>query len=767
MTLHAAALATALWGVNYYAPFSLDYTSLVEDRADIHAVMREDVAHFRRLGVDLLRVHCFNRQISDEEGHFIDNEHVALMDELMALCASNGIRTVLTPIAWWWCGSRPEDRTGFSARHEMRELTRDRNLWKVQARYLGEFAAHTNRFTGHRYADDPCVHAFELINEPLYDKWYPVGKITEYVNTLAAGLRSSGTKKPVFFNSWHDSNAAVEVADVDGATANIFPTGLLGREELEGPQLSKVTKTTMCPEKFTRPIRKMVYEFEAADTPGSYMYPAMARLFRHEGMEAAALFQYDPMRLADRNADWQTHYFNLVYTPAKAISFIIAGEAFRALPEGCTFETNAVRMSFGPFLVDAIRDLSQMITETAYMYSNDPVSPPIDVVRLKHVYGCGRSSVAASSGNGAYFLDRLAPGKWRLQLYPSVFRQENPYRGGTSKKCVVLDDRIDFTVALPDLGPRTTLTLNPGEYVLMRGSGDVVAERCEQSVDPAMRYVAPPPDEVRPYAYLKAVETQYRQGRAFDVRTEFVGTNQLDLVFAAEHGGARKTLAATQPFTTVPGDFLSEGVWRLSLLDRPDADEAAALDGRLEIVTAARQWNLFDVRRAIWRKAWLPTGGWACGVKGADGEPAFRLSARNLVDAEVMSVGVKSGLGRFREQFPEAGIPTAFIVRCRRGEPETRRAEIVFILRNGQPWGCNIELPERWSDVRVPVERLRYFAHWKPSCPYLEGDRPDLRDTREIRLCFGRWLFPKEAHGCRHAVELSAVHVEEKTRNSL
>lgn len=143
-----------------------------------------------------------------------------------ALCASNGIKTVLTPIAWWWCGDRPEDKTGFSAQHEMRELTRDRNLWEVQARYLGEFAAHTNRFTGFRYADDPCVQAFELINEPLYDEGCPDEKVTDYVNTLSAGLRTSGTKKPVFFNSWYGRNAPVVKAAVDGVTGNSYPTGL-------------------------------------------------------------------------------------------------------------------------------------------------------------------------------------------------------------------------------------------------------------------------------------------------------------------------------------------------------------------------------------------------------------------------------------------------------------------------------------------------------------------------------------------------------------
>ena len=209
----------ALWGVNYYAPFSLDYNCLAEQGADIRAEMRKDVAHFRRLNVNLLRVHCFDRQISDAEGHFIDNEHVALLDELISLCASNGIQTVLTPIAWWWCGSRPEDQTGFSARHDMRTLTRDRALWTVQTRYLGEFAAHTNRFTGFRYADDPCVHAFELINEPLYDKDYPDAKLTEYVNALAAGLRASGTTKPVFYSAtWNRSHACIPFLETDGVT---------------------------------------------------------------------------------------------------------------------------------------------------------------------------------------------------------------------------------------------------------------------------------------------------------------------------------------------------------------------------------------------------------------------------------------------------------------------------------------------------------------------------------------------------------------------
>ena len=70
---------------------------------------------------------------------------------------------------------------------------------------------------------------------------------------------------------------------------------------------------------------KIIYEFDAADIPGSYMYPAMARSFRAGGAQIATQFQYDPLPLARYNQGWQTHFLNLVCAPQKAVSFVIAG----------------------------------------------------------------------------------------------------------------------------------------------------------------------------------------------------------------------------------------------------------------------------------------------------------------------------------------------------------------------------------------------------------------------------------------------------------
>ena len=147
-----------LWGVNYYAPFALDYCELARRGFDHMAAIRDDVAHFRRLGLDLLRIHCFDRQISRRDGTLADTVHLELLDYLVSVAASNGMRTVLTPIAWYgWSPMDDVAREGFSNIATMQDFTSRRDLWPLQARFLAEFAAHTNRYTGLPYGGDPAV----------------------------------------------------------------------------------------------------------------------------------------------------------------------------------------------------------------------------------------------------------------------------------------------------------------------------------------------------------------------------------------------------------------------------------------------------------------------------------------------------------------------------------------------------------------------------------------------------------------------------------
>ena len=502
----------AVFGVNYYTPFALDYRVIGERGHDRRETIRRDVAHFRRLGFTAIRLHCFDREISTREGALVDNDHLDLLDFLIAECASNGIYTVLTPIAAWGGGPWTSATEGFAYPVTMPRLTSDPALRAVQARYEEEFASHRNRYTGRRYADDPAVLAFELINEPAYTNGTTDAEIAAFANALLDGIRRSGTTKPVFYSAtWNKHDGCVPALRTDGVTGVYYATGLRAGSALRGPQLQRVSSSSLKPDPRLAGKAKIVYEFDAADMSGAYMYPAMAAVFRSEGVQSATQFQYDPTPIADSNDSYMTHYLNLVYTPEKAISMAIAAEVFRRVPRSTPYRPDRLEVSFPPFRVNAARNLSEMVTETALYYTATPMTAIPDPAKLRHVWGCGASPVAASTGTGAYFLDRVGDGLWRLQVYPSVLPVADPYTGLPGKKTIVRAEPPELHLRLPDLGGtysafavtdgacagRATagrLTLAPGDYVLSREAAPAAERLASARAADIPAYSAPPPD---------------------------------------------------------------------------------------------------------------------------------------------------------------------------------------------------------------------------------------------------------------------------------
>jgi endo-1,4-beta-mannosidase len=196
----------ALFGVNYYPPFHWNYADLKAIGADHEQTIRADLAHFKRLRLDLLRLHVFDREISNRQGNLLDNDHLRLLDYLIEQAKGQGIYLVLTPIAWWGVPGRSD---GFSDAYPMPRMTTDPAAWAAQGRYLKQFLRHTNRYTGLSYAEDPAIAAIELINEPQYPPDITDATITEYINTLGQSVRASGSHKPVFYNGWGGHLAAV------------------------------------------------------------------------------------------------------------------------------------------------------------------------------------------------------------------------------------------------------------------------------------------------------------------------------------------------------------------------------------------------------------------------------------------------------------------------------------------------------------------------------------------------------------------------------
>ena len=94
------------------------------------------------------------------------------------------------------------------------------------------------------------------------------------------------------------------------------------------------------------------------------------------------------------------------------------------------------------------------MTATAFLHSNDTRSLPPAPERLERVAGVGRSPVVDYDGTGAYFLDRLAPGQWRLEVYPDAVWVNDPFGRDSLTREVsrVIWRERSMCVHLPDLG---------------------------------------------------------------------------------------------------------------------------------------------------------------------------------------------------------------------------------------------------------------------------------------------------------------------------
>jgi hypothetical protein len=485
----------AFFGVNYTVPFAYSYRAHKALHADLEKAIQQDVYHLARLGVDAFRVHVWDTEISDSLGKLLENDHLRLYDFLLAELEKRNIRIIITPIAFWGNGypERDERTPGFSRVFGKGRATSNDTAIRAQENYLHQLFRHVNPYTHHTYRDDPDVIAVELNNEPSHSG--PKSGVTDYINRLAAAIRSVGWTKPLYYNISQSPYYAdaVAKANIDGVSFQWYPTGLTAGFTQKGNYLPNVDRYAIPYDTIPRFRNKsrMVYEFETADVSQSDLYPAMARSFRTAGFQWVTQFAYDPMALAYANTEYNTHYLSLPYTPSKAISLLIASEVFHTLPRSESYGAYPADSVFGAFHVSYREDLSEMNTAAKFYYTNNTYTKPLNSQTLTNIAGVGSSPVVFYQGSGAYFLDKVQDGLWRLEVMPDVIYVRDPFGKSSPEKEVtrVQWDNNPMRINLPDLGEGFTIKglndgndysgasgadgfrIRPGTFLLVRGSG--------------------------------------------------------------------------------------------------------------------------------------------------------------------------------------------------------------------------------------------------------------------------------------------------------
>ena len=512
------------FGVNYTVPFAYAYRAGKKMGVDLKAAIDQDVYQFSRLGLDLFRVHVWDCEISDTLGNLLQNEHLDLFDYLLFKLQQKGINAIITPIAYWGNGwpEKDEPTPGFSTKYGKGECLTNEAAIKAQENYLNQFVRHVNPYNNGAYKDDPMILAFEVSNEPHHHG--TPEEVEKFVRRMKKVIRSTGCTKPVFYNVSHSVHLAEAyfAAGIDGGTFQWYPTGLGFQKELGGNMLPNVDKYTI---PFDDVLKKnnaarIVYEFDAADMASTYMYPAMARSFRSAGIQLATHFSYDPTFLAPYNTEYNTHYMNLMFAPQKALSLMLCAEVFRTIPLHSNHGVYPANSTFGPFRVSYEQNLAEMVTPDKFIYTNNTSTKISSPEKLQLIAGYGKSQLIESEGTGAYFLDKLGEGIWRLELMPNATIIDNLFGR----------NNLDKTVAVVNY-ERSKMKFNLPEF-----EDGYAVESVDWRDSIIYREVFDQPVELKPGIYLvmsKAYEekdtVQLRSKRKFDwdeIRPLPVGTTK-------------------------------------------------------------------------------------------------------------------------------------------------------------------------------------------------------------------------------------------------
>lgn len=811
------------FGVNYSVPFAHAYRSGQKLNVDLKGAIDKDVYHFSRLGFDLYRIHVWDTEISDEEGNLLENEHLELFDYLLKKLKERDINFVITPIAYWGNGwpEPDEDTPGFSNKYGKAGSLTEPGAIKAQENYLAQFLNHVNPHTGVAYKNEPNLIAFEISNEP-HHKGEPA-EVQEFIEKMVSAMKSTGSDKPIFYNVSHSIHLAESYFDagIDGGTFQWYPTGLGFQKELEGNLLPNVNDYHI---PFNEVIEennaaKLVYEFDAADVMKSYIYPAMARSFREAGIQIGTHFAYDPTYLVFGNTEYNTHYMNLAYTPQKALALMIAGEVFHQVPVNSDFGVYPKNLEFQDFKIDYEKDLAVLNSEEKFIYTNSNEIHPKSLKNLKQVAGFGNSEVIKYEGKGAYFLDKLEDGVWRLEVMPDAILIDNPFGSNSLEKTVTVIkwNEWEMSLDLPGLNENLSLAalnkdneftpkvkgksfkIRPGTYLLKKEGAEF-----DKNSDLNLRFeleefTAPEITVAQTYVLHEPIN-ELTENSSAEITAEVISDKEIEKVEAWLQNGNTyeaielKNNKAYNYSADIPESVLKNGFLEYRIIVTTNKGKET-FPG--QVSGSPEDWDFYSEKVFTTQivKETKPlyifnaaededyvVGEWKPGNKlvptdNAD-EAEYRVKVEKLFEKDVENPeAVPIYDYSFRYNFnreiagrkAELKSKDSLVIKARALTQSTGKLQIALVMKNGAAFGTTLELDQETKTYKIdlstlkPVKTVSLPRPYPSFLPYYfehsyEGDF-ELKNAEALQFSIGPGIQNNELEN-PHGVGIISVSLE-------
>lgn len=760
-----------LFGVNYTLPFAHGYRAINYIGKSHKDAIDKDVYHIARLGVDAFRIHIWDAEITDNLGNLINTEQLDLLDYSLSKMKERGIKTIVTPFKVGGNGYPEKDfpTKGFSGKLQKWQTYSGTKILEKQECYFTQFLNHVNPYTGIAYKNDPDIIAIEINNEPKHDD----GKIaTAYINKMVQVIRDTGFKNPIFYNVSERPEFIDNYleANIQGCTFQWYPTGLVHNSLLLGNFLPNVDKYQIPFEnkKIFQNKARAIYEFDPADTNSSVLFPAMARSFREAKFQFVAQFAYDPLDLAYANTEYQTHYLNLTYTPSKSLSLMIASQVFHDMQNGQSYGRYPENLSFSNTILDPDKDLALYNSKHKFIYTNSTDIQPKQLNTLRTIAGVGSSSIIHYTGTGAYFLDKIENGVWRLEVLPDVLWVKDPFEKASLNKTVavvkwneqkmgikLLNLGDDFKVKplnennkFGTIAKNGTFQIRPGTYLVSRKDKDITIDNNKTLGNILFKeYVAPKENLDRIYVVhqpLKAIE----KDEDLFIEARIVAPSKIESVKVILPSGYQKVdkypMEKSGVFsyvTTIPKskldkqsfdyyivvktakgkisfpsnisgtpedwDFVSNEVYSTSIVKKDSIVVLFDAINSLDNIIWPRQWNAVKYKTII-------------NSSKFQSDKSLKISIDDL-NAQIPDMTFKICVTeKISDWLKTVNNTKKLVVRVNSGDLKKQKIQIALQLDNGDVFGKIIELIPKSNEYEIPFSELQRVSQVLLPRPYPE-----------------------------------------------
>ena len=452
-----------LWGVNFQPCLSWEYHSrlaargIPETAEALEKVVDSNLPDLLRLGANAIRCHLTPADFTDAEGNLVETPYLKVLDYMVAQASARGIYMIFAFINHMGFACVPESVFNNVTREDW---IQDPATVEKSKRYIRALLGRTNPYTGRKYAEEPYIAVWEIINEPdmydwdevkshenafrAYEEWaeensyevsegnwpaYREESLKTYIDSICALVRECSATQPVIWShNWHryrnsttmDIFNAALASSADGVSFCCYPGQDLVTQDywnhpkdLTGEDYSDWFDKwygEVCGYGWTRLPEyddriKTVYEFETFFNQSAYLYPAMALYFRSLNVSSATMWTYTMQEYAPWHCG--SHFLSMTCTPRKAASFMVAGEIFRHIPAGQEYSRSTNEQTGTNYAISRSRDLSIWSDSEQLIYSGDITQwTPVGISpAVKKIAGVGSSPLVKYDGTGLYFVE--------------------------------------------------------------------------------------------------------------------------------------------------------------------------------------------------------------------------------------------------------------------------------------------------------------------------------------------------------------------------